>query len=127
MDLKHTSPDFEDARGEIRDILVEDVDAITYVSFKKGAVRGNHYHEHTTQWDYVLSGSLECYTRVGFDGVVQRTLLGPGDLARHPAGEHHAFKALEDSVLLSCTKGPRRGADYEQDVIRLKEPMVSQS
>ena len=125
MEIQHTKPNFEDQRGEIRDLFTEEIDAITHITFSKGAVRGNHYHEHTAQWDYALSGSLECYTRVSPDAPVQCVVLRAGDLAKHPPGEQHAFKALEDSAMLSCTKGPRRGDNYEGDTIRLAEPLVS--
>lgn len=122
----HTKPNFEDARGEIRDLVThQGIDAVTYLTSKNGAIRGNHYHEHTVQWEYVLSGSYECYSRQGLDGEVEMKIIAKGDLVRHPVGECHALKALEDSELLSMTKGPRRGIDYEQDVIRLKEPLVS--
>jgi quercetin dioxygenase-like cupin family protein len=125
MEIEHTQPAFEDARGEIRDILLQDIDAVTYITFAKGAVRGNHYHEKTDQWDYILSGSFECYAREGEDGEVQMEVVRKGDRISHPRGVHHAYRALEDAVMLSFTKGPRRGEEYEKDVIRLTEPLVS--
>jgi len=122
MEIQHTKTNFEDARGEIHDILThEEVDAVTYITYTSGAIRANHYHEHSVQWDYIISGSLECYSRDGFDGVIEKAIVKVGDLIRHPIGEHHALKALEDSVTLSLTKGPRRGEEYENDVIRLTE------
>lgn len=122
MDIQHTKVNFEDDRGQIHDILThEEIDAVTYITYAAGAVRANHYHEHSVQWDYVISGSLECYSRAGYDGSVEKVTLKPGDLVRHPIGEHHALKALEDSVTLSLTKGPRNGSDYESDVVRLTE------
>lgn len=126
MEIRHTQPNHEDARGEIRDILTHDeVDAVTFLTINAGSVRGNHYHEKSVQWDYVLSGSIECYCRIGLDGQVEKVVIGPGDLVKHPVEECHALKALEDSSLLSLTKGPRRGEDYEDDVVRLTEPLVS--
>jgi hypothetical protein len=57
---KKLEPVFEDHRGIILDILEgESVDAITYISFKNRAIRANHYHKDTTQWNYVLSGKLK--------------------------------------------------------------------
>lgn len=120
MDIQHTKTNFEDARGEIHDILThEEVDAVTYITYKAGAVRANHYHERSVQWDYIISGSLECYSRDGFEGSIEKVVVKAGDLVRHPIGEHHALKALEDSVTLSLTKGPRNGENYEDDVVRL--------
>lgn len=126
MDVQHKEVNFSDERGEIRDLLThEDIDSITYITYTPGAVRANHYHEHTVQWDYVLSGSLECYTRDGFDGEIEKVILKPGDLVKHPIGEHHAIKAITDATTLAFSKGPRKGEDYENDVIRLEEPLVS--
>ncbi|KND50595.1 MAG: hypothetical protein AB202_03880 [Parcubacteria bacterium C7867-007] len=126
MEIHHKDPNFTDARGEIRDILTHvEIDAVTYITYETGAVRANHYHEHSEQWDYVLSGSLECYGRDGFEGEVEKAIIKAGDLVRHPIGEHHALKALEPSTTLSLTKGPRKGGDYEKDVIRLEVPLVS--
>lgn len=125
MEIRHTTTNFEDARGEIHDILAgEEVDAVTYITYTPGAVRANHYHEHSVQWDYVISGSLECYSRDGFDGEIRKEIIHAGDLVKHPIGEHHALKALEASTTLSLTKGPRQGEQYENDVIRLSEPLV---
>ena len=122
MELKHLEPNHTDKRGEIRDILADvEVDAVTYLTSRAGAIRGNHYHEQTDQWDYVLSGSFECYTRAGFDGEKKMTITTAGDLVYHPAGEHHALKAIQDSTMLSLTKGPRRGTAYEKDVVSLKD------
>lgn len=115
----------EDERGEIRDILTGiETDAVTYITTKAGAIRGNHYHVHTEQWEYVVSGSFEYASRMGPEAKIERGVLKAGDLAYHPVGEQHAFRALEDSVLISLTKGPRQGENYEQDVIRLKEPIL---
>lgn len=125
MELRHTESNFEDARGEIHDILThEEIDAVTYITYTPSAVRANHFHEKSIQWDYVISGSLECYSRDGYDGEVKKEVLHAGDLVKHPIGEHHALKALEASTTLSLTKGPRRGEDYENDVIRLDVPLV---
>lgn len=121
MDIMHTEPNHADDRGEIRDILAHvDLDSVTYITYAPGAVRANHYHEHTVQWDYVLSGKLECYTRAGFDGQVEMEVIGPGDLVKHPVGEHHALRAIEASTTLALSKGPRQGDQYENDVIRLE-------
>ena len=126
MEIVHTEVNFTDARGEIRDILMEEVDAVTYITCTKDAVRGNHYHEKTDQWDYILSGTFQCFARKGFEGDIEMEVVKKGDRIYHPAGVHHAYKALEFAEMLSFTKGPRRGTEYEKDVIRLTEkPLVS--
>lgn len=124
MHVESKSINFEDARGWIRDILIgRDVDAITILSCKKGSVRGNHFHKQSTQYGYVFSGSFLCVTQTG-DNPIETREVKAGDLIMHPLGEKHAFKALEDSVFLALTKGPRRGTSYENDTFRLEKPIL---
>lgn len=108
---------FEDHRGVIQDIIGR-IDSVTRITTNAGAVRGNHYHEHTTQWTLVLRGSL-----VMASGD-QKTLMGPGEVIKHEPGDAHAWKAVSDCECIVFTKGPRAGADYESDVVRLEEPLL---
>ena len=125
MKKSKTKVNFKDARGEIRDLLTQtDIDAVTYITCTKGAVRGNHYHKKTTQYDYVLEGELKCVSKNMKTGKISRTTLKTGDIALHPAFEAHAFEAVVPSVFLSLTKGPRNGANYEHDTIRLEKPLI---
>ena len=118
------SVNFEDDRGTIRDILTHTpVEHITIITCTKGAVRGNHYHKETVQYDYVVSGQLKILARPADGGAVEVFVAGPGTLARHDRSEAHAFIALEDSVFLSITEGTRGGSDYESDTYRLDEPL----
>ena len=109
---------FEDGRGVIQDLLYGPVDCITEICTNKGAIRGNHYHSHTTQWTYVVSGRLRVRHGKRGEGWVQRD-YGTGALIEDEPGVAHAWKALEDTVVLVFTKGPRSGQDYESDVTRL--------
>lgn len=108
----------EDERGVIQDLLIGRIDAVTEIISKVGAVRGNHKHDHTVQWAYVVRGRLLVATKA------QRTAprqfeAGQGELFCDKAGVWHAWKALEDSVVLVFTTGPRSGEGYENDVTRL--------
>jgi len=131
--LKHKLiPAFEDDRGLILDILEgESVDAVTYISFKNNAIRANHFHKETTQWNYVLSGKLKYSKRVIDknlleDGVSETSeeILYPGDFCVSYPWEAHAFQGIEDSELLVLTKGPRSGKNYEKDTFRLENPLI---
>lgn len=125
--MKHskTNVNFKDKRGEIRDILTHsNVDGITIITCTKGAVRGNHYHKKTVQYDYVISGRMLCVSKRMPGGKTTKKVLTAGDLAFHPANEAHAFKALVPTVFLSLTKGPRRGSHFESDTVRLQKPLI---
>jgi quercetin dioxygenase-like cupin family protein len=122
MEIRKTKISHEDERGQIRDIMVHTpVDAITYITFKKDVVRGNHYHEKTMQYDYIISGSLVCRTKKDIASPVEEVIVVAGDFIEHPYLVRHAYKALEDSVMISSTNGPRQGDEYENDTFRLNE------
>jgi hypothetical protein len=46
-------------------------------------------------------------------------------MVEHKPGMPHAWKALEDTVCLVFTKGPRSGEGYESDTYRLDDPLLS--
>ena len=115
---------FEDIRGKIIDLLEnETINAVTLITFKKGAARGNHYHEKTTQWNYLLSGKIKLLTQIPGKEVLE-TIMGPGEFTITVPGERHALFAIEDAELMVFTKGPRGGKEYENDTFRLDKPLI---
>ena len=110
---------FKDDRGLIQDLLVgEAIDAVTRITFTKGAVRANHYHKFTTQWTLVTRGVVQyAFQPLGEEIVIEG--LAAGDFVESLPNQVHAFKALEDAEILVFTKGPRAGFNYEQDTFRL--------
>jgi quercetin dioxygenase-like cupin family protein len=121
---------FEDQRGVIEDILdlggVDLNGVVTEIVTYKGAVRGNHVHAETDQWVYVVSGRMLTATaNVDFDkfpvGSIGEEVRRQGELFMEPRGVPHAWKALDDTVVLVFTKGPRSGQDYARDTQHLPE------
>jgi quercetin dioxygenase-like cupin family protein len=113
---------FEDHRGVIQDLLGP-VDSVTCISTVKGAVRGNHVHRQTDQWTFVVSGRI-----LSVRGKGEPEEVGEGTGLRmilEAKGRPHAWKALEDTVCLVFTKGPRSGDQYETDTERLEEPLLT--
>jgi len=111
---------FKDRRGKIIDLLEgEDIDAVTIVTFKKGAVRGNHHHKKTTQWNYLISGKIKMISLESGSKPVA-AILKKGDFMAALPNDHHTLIALEESELLVLTRGPRGGKDYESDTYRAK-------
>lgn len=119
-DLKtEIKPAFEDERGQIIDVLYKiPSDHVGVVTFVTDAVRGNHFHRETTQTNYLISGRVEyhsCYVSGGFH---RKCVMKAGDMTVSKPFEIHAFKALEPSVMLVMSRGPRGGKDYESDTYR---------
>ena len=110
----------KDKRGIIKDLLVGKDFSVTYITFNKGAVRGNHVHKKTLQQDIVLSGKLKC-----FSGVEQ-FLVKEETIWQEP-GTPHAYKALKDSEMISICFGKRIGSNYSKDTYALQEPLIEPS
>ena len=112
---------YEDERGRIIDILENEViEHVTFISSKKGSIRGNHYHKESVQYNYILKGRLKLITKMQGENM-QIHLIESGDLLMNLPMERHALIALEDSEILVMTKGPRGGKNYEQDTYRLDD------
>jgi quercetin dioxygenase-like cupin family protein len=92
---------------------------VTIVSTKAGAVRGNHYHDETTQWAYVVAGRM-----LMTDGVHEFEVT-VGDIVRDDPGSPHAWRAVEDTVCVVFVQGPRAGDNYEADTTRLETPLIA--
>ena len=112
-----------DKRGLITDLLEKKIiNAITFITQKKGAIRGNHYHKKTIQWNYVISGKVIFVSKI--NGKVKKIIGKKRDLIKIETREHHAIKALSYSEILVFTKGPRGGKEYESDTFRLKKNLI---
>jgi quercetin dioxygenase-like cupin family protein len=114
---------FKDARGAILDILDDvNINSVTLITNKKGAVRANHFHKKTVQYTFVLSGRVK-YVGKG-PGGRKTSVLKAGDLAVSPPNESHATQALSDATFLALSCGPRHGLNYEADTFRLAVPLI---
>lgn len=119
---------YEDERGVIMDLLSKhEMNAATIISFKKGAIRGNHFHKFTVQYNYIIKGSLKYVYQTGDEpiGEVILTTDNNSRLNYSEAMEKHAMIALEETEMLVLTMGPRSGNDYESDTYRLEKPLIS--
>ncbi|SRR6266487_1201123 len=120
---------FEDERGVIQDLLGP-IDAVTEIFTRKGCIRGNHVHDETTQWAYVVSGRLLVAKRPWLNAHGKlyagtgENVYDPGMISCEEPGVAHAWKAIEDTTVLVFTKGPRSGENYESDVTRLEVPLL---
>ncbi|HZE12755.1 MAG TPA: cupin domain-containing protein [Chthoniobacterales bacterium] len=124
MKIIATEINHQDHRGSIMDLIERaNINAVTFISFKKGAVRGNHYHKQTTQWNYVLKGKIKLIAQVG-NGAPEEAVLEAGGFAVTEPMEKHALVGVEDSEMLVFTQGPRGGKEYESDTFRLDIPLA---
>ncbi len=119
-----TKINFKDTRGKIIDLIEKtNINAVTYITQKKGKIRGNHYHKKTIQWNYLLKGKIALYAKIK-NQKTKIKILKVGDLVATFKNESHAIRAIKDSEFLVFTQGPRGGKEYENDTFRLKIPLI---
>ena len=113
---------FADDRGTITDIFhLIDMNSACLITNTPGAVRANHYHKHTTQYTYILSGTLDYYSKpVSSEEPANAITAVAGDFIISEPNEIHAMRAGADGcTLIAFAQGPRGGEDYENDTFRV--------
>ena len=111
-------------RGLIIDLLEKKkINSITFITQKKGKIRGNHYHKKTIQWNYLLKGKILLVAQKK-NLPIKKIILNVGDIVVTEKNEKHAIKALKNSEFLVFTQGPRSGKDYEKDTYRLLKSII---
>ena len=111
---------FKDKRGFISDVLYnKKINHIAYIYSKKNAVRGNHFHKKTSQYNLIVKGKIRYYCKEGKKKTKVYNLK-KGDLILSKANQIHAFKTISDnSIFMVFTLGVRGGKDYEKDTFRV--------
>ena len=118
---------FSDDRGSITDIFYKaNLNHGCIITNRPGAVRGNHYHKFTTQYTYILSGTLTYYSKpIGGDEPTDVFNAVAGDMIVSAPLEIHAMRAGSDGcTFIAFAEGPRGGADYESDTYRVEDITV---
>jgi oxalate decarboxylase/phosphoglucose isomerase-like protein (cupin superfamily) len=113
---------FTDGRGTITDIFhLVDMNSACLITNTPGAIRANHYHKKTTQFTYILSGTLDYYSKpVDSEEPANAITAVAGDFIISEPNEIHAMRAGADGcVLIAFAQGPRGGEDYESDTFRV--------
>lgn len=116
----------EDERGKIVDVFYnENIQHVSVISSKKGALRGDHYHNHTIQHILITKGSLEYwYKPLNSNEPAKCEVLQLGDIRTTPPGEIHALRIIEDNEFVVFTEGVRGGRDYESDTFRIQPSII---
>ncbi len=107
------APAVIDARGEYTTLLEEEIAHIPLINSRFGALRGNHFHAEDTHWSYLVSGRFEYFEM--HDGIVESTIMEPGDMVFSPAGIPHAMKFFEESMFMAFTTRERDSGKYDED------------
>lgn len=116
----------EDARGTITDIFFNAaIHHVAVIDSKKGVLRGDHYHEATTQHILITKGSLEYWYQPIHSKEPAKCIVAKiGDVVSTPPYEVHALRILEDNQFIVFSQGTRGGPDYEKDTFRVMPTII---
>ena len=123
----------KDKRGNISDIFYKNnIEHVSIINSKKGALRGDHYHKETTQAMYMTKGNLRYYyQKINLAGKrigkVSSIVIKESEVVTTPPYEIHSLEILEDNQFIVFSWGKRGGKDYESDTFRVKPSLIPQT
>jgi quercetin dioxygenase-like cupin family protein len=119
--IKHIEPAFEDNRGKILDLLDdEEIMHVGLITSESGAIRGNHYHGVTKQFNYILRGSGILKIKYLDNDRSEGTFnIKAGDFISIPPRVIHTIIAEEYLEFLDLNTLTRNDDGYEKDTIRV--------
>lgn len=124
MKYEKKKVNFEDARGRIMDIFENaPKEHCVILTTKKGGVRGNHYHNNSLQYDFIISGKMKIFGQKVGSKKIETKIVGADSWLEWDKNEAHEFVAIEDTTFITFVNGPRGGEKFETDTIRLKTPL----
>ncbi|GEM_PF-2211400 len=119
FEIRELKPAFVDDRGEIFDLVEENVGHVGLITFTAGSVRARHYHLVSAQYSYVLNGEIEL-TISEIDGSnEEKYLMKQGTYVRIPPGIVHVYRAVTDASIVDANTLSRKDEAYEDDTVRV--------
>lgn len=112
-----------DERGSLQ-VLLRDEMSIVRIESRPGTRRADHWHRMDEHFCYVERGSIEYLERpVGSTEAPSRRLFTTGEMFWTGPNVEHAMRFLEHTVFYAYSPSPRTVDAYENDLVRLKEPL----
>ena len=117
MDLFHKKEvEFQhiDSRGSLKQLIHDGFKQINVLESKKGVERGSHFHKHSVEAFYIVSGSVQVTLR---DGERSETILfNKGDFFEIRPFILHNMLFLEDCLMVQMYDLPVENSDGTKDV-----------
>ncbi len=99
-------PEFccEDTRGSLVQLVNENCAQVNILRTRAGVTRGGHYHKRSTEFFYVVSGSVNVAFECGTDH--EEKMFQTGDFFEVLPGVVHTLRFPEDCVLVALYDKP---------------------
>lgn len=119
MELIQITNKYADERGIIENITPPvQIKDILYITGKKGAIRGNHYHKKDIHYCYVIDGQIKYAWQDYGSTKTKEKILNPGDIVVNGKMEKHRFEFLTDGAFIAMATESRAQESYEADTVR---------
>jgi uncharacterized RmlC-like cupin family protein len=113
-------PPFVNPNGRIQNLLLERFTSAAVISSVKGAMRANHYHKTDWHYSYVLSGTVEYFSRpAGSRQRPKHVRFPAGTMFFSPPMVEHAMFFPEETTFITFAKNIRDHEHHEEDVVRV--------
>jgi quercetin dioxygenase-like cupin family protein len=111
---------FNDARGEITNLLLTPITSVARITSKSGSVRANHYHKTDWHYAFVESGQILYFEReIGSLELPEPAIFKPGQMFFTRPNVEHAMLFPVDSVFYTFAKNIRSHDNHESDLERV--------
>lgn len=97
MNVLDNEFEHQDERRKITQLFTANVKQVNFYEAKKGAVLGNHYHKETTEYFFVVDGSIN-YNGTSFHGQGTTFVVYPQ--------ENHQITCMTDVKLMTFLTKP---------------------
>jgi len=91
--------EFNDERGELKQLVHEGYQQINFVRSLAGSFRGGHCHKFNKEAFFVVEGSVEFAARK--DGAEERRIFYKNDMFAIEKGVYHDFNFLTDTIMIA--------------------------
>lgn len=114
--------EFQDYRGNIRNIADGTLGDVAFITSVKGAVRANHVHHLDWHLTFLVRGKMIYQWKESEDSDNHEKIeISAGQLFYTPTNTPHKMTFLEDSEFIAVSGLPRDKESYEIDTKRLPE------
>lgn len=93
-----------DSRRRLTQLVTGDIKQVNVYEAKKDAVLGNHFHKETTEYFYVLKGTI-----IYNDGLV----INPGTLFKVSPEENHTIRCMTNVKMMTFLTKPYTEEDKD--------------
>jgi|UPI000363FF17 quercetin dioxygenase-like cupin family protein len=105
---------FEDERGYLKQISHENYGQVNVLFTKRGVKRGNHYHKVSTEYFFVISGSVNITVKQG--EVIETEVFTSGDFFEISPNIIHSMDFIEDCIMVAMYDKCVEKSDGTKDI-----------